>query len=82
MEGALSEPPPLIFLAELGASSGDYQVRVWCNTPDYWPVYQASIRATQMHLDEAGLGIPFPQMDVHFDEPRPAAPRAVARPGS
>lgn len=81
VEGALAEPAHQIFLKELGASSVDYQVRVWCNTPDYWAVYQATIRATKMHLDEAGLGIPFPQMDVHFDEPRSAAPRGVAMPG-
>lgn len=80
VEGVLADPPHQIFLKALGASSVDYQVRVWCNTPDYWNVYQATIRATKMHLDEAGLGIPFPQMDVHFDEPMPAASRGVAMP--
>jgi small conductance mechanosensitive channel len=80
VKGRLEEPPHQIFLKELGASSVDYQIRVWCNTPDYWTVYQDIIRATKMHLDEAGLGIPFPQMDVHFDEPMPAASRGVAMP--
>jgi len=80
VKGALEEPAHQIFLKELGASSVDYQVRVWCNTPDYWDVYQATIRATKMHLDEAGLGIPFPQVDVHFDEPMPAASRGVSTP--
>ncbi len=65
--GALSDPAPQIFLKSLGASSVDWQVRVWCKTPDYWDVYEATIRATKMALDAKGIGIPFPQMDVHID---------------
>jgi len=73
VEGALSDPPPQIFLKELGASSVDWQVRVWCKTPDYWGVHQATVRAAKQALDAAGLGIPFPQVDVHFDAPVVAA---------
>ncbi|MEO0325144.1 MAG: mechanosensitive ion channel domain-containing protein [Myxococcota bacterium] len=65
--GALSDPEPQIFLKSLGGSSVDWQVRVWCSTPDYWNVYEATIRATKMALDAKGIGIPFPQMDVHLD---------------
>lgn len=67
VEGALKDPAPQIFLSSLGASSVDWQVRVWCNTPDYWDVYQETIRVTKKTLDEAGISIPFPQQDVHFD---------------
>ena len=66
--GVIEDPEPQVFLKELGASSVDWVVRVWCKTEDYWDVYQATIRAAKMALDEAKLGIPFPQMDVHFDE--------------
>lgn len=65
----LAEPAPQIFLKSLGASSVDWQVRVWSKTSDYWTVYQALIRAVKQELDKAGLGIPFPQVDVHFDSP-------------
>ena len=65
----LEEPAPQIFLKSLGASSVDWVVRVWCNTDKYWDVHQATIRTTKMALDAKGVGIPFPQMDVHFDEP-------------
>lgn len=65
--GVLSDPAPQIFLAGLGASSVDWQVRVWCKTSDYWDVLQATIRDTKVALDGAGIGIPFPQTDVHFD---------------
>jgi small conductance mechanosensitive channel len=68
VEGKLTDPPPQVFLKGLGDSSIDWQVRVWCKTPDYWDVWQATVRATKLALDEAGIGIPFPQRDVHFDE--------------
>jgi small conductance mechanosensitive channel len=71
--GVLQDPPPQIFLAELGASSVDWQVRVWCETDDFWEVHQATVRAAKAALEEAGLAIPFPQVDVHFDEPVVAA---------
>lgn len=69
VENLLSDPAPQVFLKSLGASSVDWVIRVWCKTSDYWTVYQATIRAAKQHLDKAGLGIPFPQMDVHFDSP-------------
>jgi small conductance mechanosensitive channel len=64
---ALPDPPPQIFLKELGASSVDWVVRIWCPTDKYWDVYQAIIRETKKALDEAKLSIPFPQTDVHLD---------------
>jgi small conductance mechanosensitive channel len=65
--GALAEPEPQIFLHELGDSSVNWQVRIWARSADYWNVWQAATRATKMAMDEAGIGIPFPQMDVHVD---------------
>jgi small conductance mechanosensitive channel len=65
--GVLADPAPQVFLSALGASSIDWQVRVWCATGDFWGVHQATVRATKQALDGAGVGIPFPQMDVHLD---------------
>jgi small conductance mechanosensitive channel len=73
LAGVLEDPEPQIFLESLGASSVDWQVRVWCNTEDYWDVYQDTTRATKIALDEAKLSIPFPQMDIHLDPPVVAA---------
>lgn len=67
VEGRLDEPPPQIFLDVLGDSSIAWQVRVWCHTPDYFDVRQAATRRVKKALDDAGIGIPFPQMDVHVD---------------
>jgi small conductance mechanosensitive channel len=64
----LKDPAPQVFLKSLGASSVDWQVRIWCKTADFWAVYQATTQASKAALDEAGIGIPFPQQDVHLDE--------------
>lgn len=63
----LQDPAPQIFLSSLGGSSVDWQVRVWCNTPDYWDVWQATIRSVHKTLGEKGIGIPYPQTDIHLD---------------
>jgi small conductance mechanosensitive channel len=67
VDDVLQDRPPQIFLKSLGGSSVDWQVRLWCPTEKYWDVYQGGIRAIKMSLDEAELGIPFPQTDVHLD---------------
>jgi len=72
LPGRLDEPAPQIMLLDLGDSSVNWSVRVWANTEDYWTVREALTRAAKVALDEANLGIPFPQMDVHFDRPVPA----------
>ena len=79
VEGVLAEPVHQIYIHQLGASSVDWQIRVWCNTPDYWTVYQAVIRAAKIELGAADIGIPFPQMDVHFDAPPSAATAGMPR---
>jgi small conductance mechanosensitive channel len=66
--GMLEEPAPQVFLKALGGSSIDWQVRIWCRTEDYWGVWQSATQACKASLDEAGIGIPFPQQDVHLDE--------------
>ncbi len=62
--GGLVEPPPTVWLLDLGASSVNWSVRVWTNTKEYGDVRQAVIRSVKMALDEAKIEIPFPQMDV------------------
>lgn len=55
-----------VVLAGLGASAVDWQVRVWCPTPDYFACLEAIVQAVKRELDVAGIGIPFPQLDVHL----------------
>jgi small conductance mechanosensitive channel len=68
VEGRLEDPEPAVILLSLGASSVDWSVRVWAPTSDFGAVKQATIRAVKKTLDEANIGIPYPQMDVHVDQ--------------
>ncbi|MFK7760330.1 MAG: mechanosensitive ion channel family protein [Phycisphaerales bacterium] len=63
----LQDPEPAIVLANLGGSSIDWEVRVWAKSSDYFPVKDGVTRDVKYALDNAGIGIPFPQMDVHLD---------------
>ena len=58
-----------IFLASMGDSSVDFQVRVWCKTADYWDVWDRGTQVVKLALDAANINIPYPQMDVHLDKP-------------
>jgi small conductance mechanosensitive channel len=63
--GRLDEPEPAVLLSGLGNSSVDWLVRVWCPTTDYWAVRDAATRSVKVALDQAGIGIPYPTMNLH-----------------
>lgn len=67
-EKILPEPATQVFLGDLGDNAVNWACRVWVNAPDFWDVKQALTRNIKMHLDQAGLGIPFPQRDIHLDD--------------
>lgn len=54
-----------IVLGDLGDSCVNWTVRFWTKAADYWAVKEALTEAVKNKLDDAGIGIPFPQMDVH-----------------
>lgn len=55
-------------LTGLGDSSIDWQVRIWATPDNYFRLRQELTRQVKYKLDEAEIGIPYPQMDVHLDE--------------
>lgn len=61
------DPEPAAALTGLGGSSIDWTVKVWVNAGDYWAVKDQLTRDIKYALDGAGIGIPYPQMDVHLD---------------
>lgn len=63
---------PAVVLCELGASSVDWAIRVWCPTDKYWPLREQLLELTKQRLDEAQIGIPYPQMDVHLRQSPPS----------
>lgn len=64
----LSDPEPLVAVTDLGDSSVNFTVRAWVNSEDYWDTYFALIEDVKIALDNSGITIPFPQMDVHLDD--------------
>lgn len=67
-ERILQDEPPFIQLAELGDSSVNLTVRVWVKAENYWPVKFDINEKVYEAFNEAGLNIPFPQMDVHIQQ--------------
>jgi small conductance mechanosensitive channel len=66
-ERILREPiAPFMAVRELGESSVDLVVRVWCQSADFWPIYFDLIEKVKIAFDENGITIPFPQRDVHL----------------
>lgn len=64
----LPEPAPRVSVNELADSSVNFIVRPWVNSQDYWPLYWEMLEKIKIRLDENGIGIPFPQMDVHLHQ--------------
>jgi len=62
----LKDPEPFMALSALADSSVNIVVRVWVNSPDYWGVFFDLNEKVYRSFDKEGLGIPFPQMDVHL----------------
>ncbi|MBX2812737.1 MAG: mechanosensitive ion channel [Myxococcales bacterium] len=60
---------PVVVLTELGSSSVDWALRVWCPADKYWPIREKLLERIKNKLDEANIGIPFPQMEVHLASP-------------
>lgn len=68
----LDDPAPTVELVELADSSLNIVVRPWCKGADYWDIFFAFNRNIKVAFDEAGIEIPFPQMDVHHHGTGPA----------
>ncbi len=65
-ERILKDPAPVIKVAELADSSVNLICRPWVATPNFWPVRWDLTENIKLRFDAEGIGIPFPQMDVHF----------------
>ncbi|MEC9491026.1 MAG: mechanosensitive ion channel domain-containing protein [Halanaerobiales bacterium] len=64
----LDDPDPIIRVTEHAGSSINIACKVWVKGPDYWTVFYDMHEDVKDAFDEAGIGIPYPQMDIHFDE--------------
>ena len=65
-ERVLKEPKPVIAVGALADSSIDFLVRPWAKQEDYWGLLWDTTETVKLRFDEAGISIPYPQMDVHL----------------
>ncbi len=62
----LKDPAPQIVVGELGDSSVNFNVRVWCDASNYWGIYFDTQEKVKLTFDAEGISIPFPQRDIHM----------------
>ncbi|MEM1371261.1 MAG: mechanosensitive ion channel family protein, partial [Pseudomonadota bacterium] len=68
-ERAHSDPEPFIQVNNLGGSSVDFLVRVWCDTDDYFQFQADMKRKVKEALDDAEIDIPFPTRTLLYENP-------------
>lgn len=64
-ERVLKDRDITVRLNELGPSSVNFVVRAWSKSGDLQNVYWDVLERIKKALDANGIGIPYPQMDVH-----------------
>ncbi len=64
-ERVLKNKDVVIGVSALADSSVNFAFRVWVDSSNYWPVFFDLNEKIKLTLDEKGIAIPYPQMDVH-----------------
>ena len=57
-----------VILSNLGDNAVEWKIRMWVASADYWSLHEALIGEVKENLDANGIGIPFPQLDVHLSQ--------------
>ncbi len=63
----LKDPAPNCRITDHADSAIILFSTFWCRTEDYWTVYFDMLERVKTAFDEAGIVIPFNQLDVHLD---------------
>ena len=62
----VAEPEPMAAVTDLGDSSVNFVVRVWCNAADYWGLKFDLTKNLKNRMDMENITIPFPQRTMHM----------------
>jgi small-conductance mechanosensitive channel len=77
--GVLATPQPDVVALELGNSSVNLQARVWiADAAQERPVSFEVLEACKVALDEAGIEIPFPHLQLFIEDVREQALQGLA----
>ena len=63
----VKEPPVQVFVSDLAASSVIIGGRGWTATGDYWQSRWDILEEVKLRFDEAGISIPYNQLDVNVN---------------
>jgi small-conductance mechanosensitive channel len=75
-----TDPEPRAFFLNFGDSSLDFKLRAWVeNFDDSYSTMSDLAVAVQEALEEAGIGVPFPQRDLHLVSVSPTAASELER---
>lgn len=66
VEGRLEDRGHVVVLMGLGASSVDWEVRVWTTVGEYWGVLEKTTVAVKKALEKAKIGIPYQTVDINI----------------
>ena len=61
----LNDPAPSVRLTEMRDSSLRVTLKLWCANSDYWALKYSLLEEILEEFGNAGIDIPFPQLDVH-----------------
>ncbi len=62
-------PPPKVYVVDYSDSAIVLKLRCWVPTSMWFETYMELVAKVKATLDEAGIEIPFPQLDLHVKEP-------------
>ena len=65
-EAVLKEKDHFVYVDELGESAVNMGIRCWFSMDGYWQGKWRVTENVKYALEEAGVAIPYPQMDVHL----------------
>ncbi len=72
IEGVISDPAPDVVARSLGDSSVNLEIRVWIDEAEQeMPVEARVVEAAKVALDNAGISIPFPHLQLFVDQVEP-----------
>lgn len=66
MDQILVEPAPFVTVSDMGDSGIEMTSRVWVKASDYWNVKFTLIEEVKNAMDEAGIEVPYTQLDVNI----------------
>lgn len=62
------DPEAVVAVSNLGDSSVDIMVRVWCAGSDYWALKWDLLKGVKEALDKDGVDIPFPSRTLYIEK--------------